>query len=76
MSATQQSSPRHEPMRIAGKKVDSDRVFEVINPYNGDVVGTAPRATQEQVREAFEIAANYKPTLTRYDRQKILFTVG
>jgi phosphonoacetaldehyde dehydrogenase len=79
MSASPQSNsstPRHEPMRIAGKKVDSDRVFEVINPYNGEVVGTAPRATQQQVREAFQIAADYKPTLTRYDRQKILFRVG
>lgn len=69
-------TPRHEPMRIAGKMVNSDRVFEVFNPYNGAVVGTAPRATQEQVREAFQIAADYKPTLTRYDRQKILFRVG
>ncbi len=70
------TAPRHEPMRIAGKLVNSDRVFEVFNPYNGEVVGTAPRATQEQVREAFRIAADYTPTLTRYDRQKILFRVG
>mgnify|MGYP001337991441 CR=1 FL=1 len=67
------SSPRHEPMRIAGKLVDSDRVFEVYYPYTGELVGTAPRATPEQIREAFQIAADYKPTLTRYDRQKILF---
>lgn len=79
MSATAEANtttPRHEPMRIAGKKVDSDRVFEVHNPYTGEVVGTAPRATPEQVREAFQIAAGYKPTLTRYDRQKILMRVG
>lgn len=66
-------TPRFEPMRIAGKMVESDRTFEVFNPYTGDVVGTAPRATAEQVREAFQIAADYKPTLTRYDRQQILF---
>jgi putative phosphonoacetaldehyde dehydrogenase len=35
-------------------------------------VGTAPRASREQVREAFQIAADYKPTLTRYERQQIL----
>ena len=65
--------PRHEPMRIAGRKVEAEQVFEVFNPYNGEVVGTAPRASAEQVREAFQIAADYKPTLTRYDRQQILF---
>lgn len=67
------STIRHEPMRIAGKLIDADRHFEVLNPYTGAVVGTAPRVTPEQVREAFQIAADYKPTLSRYDRQKILF---
>ncbi|MBT4889157.1 MAG: aldehyde dehydrogenase family protein, partial [Rhodospirillales bacterium] len=64
---------RHESMRIAGKKVDSERTFEIFNPYTGEVVGTAPRATSEQIREAFQIAADYEPALTRYDRQQILF---
>ena len=66
---------RHEKMRIAGEKVDGDtgKVVEVFNPYNGEIVGTVPRASREQVANAFEIAANYKPTLTRYERQQILF---
>ncbi len=72
-TATSAAATRHEPMRIAGKMVNSDKVFEVINPYTGNVVGTAPRATPEQVREAFQIAADYKPTLSRYERQQILF---
>lgn len=78
MTAADTSVPtvRHEPMRIAGKLVNSDRVFDVLNPYTGDVVGTAPRATPEQVREAFQIAADYRPTLSRYDRQQILFRAG
>ncbi len=61
-------------MRIAGEKVDGDtgKVVEVYNPYNGELVGTVPRASREQVANAFEIAANYKPTLTRYERQQIL----
>lgn len=67
------AAPRHETMRIAGRKVESDRVLEVFNPYSGAVVGTVPRATPEQVREAFQIAADYTPSLTRYDRQQILF---
>ena len=62
-----------EYMRIGGEKVDgTGSSIEVINPYTNEIVGTVPRATQEQVREAFEIAQNYKPILTRYERQQIL----
>jgi len=67
------TGPRHEAMRLAGRLVGSDRGFEVFNPYDGRVVGTAPRARPEQVREAFRIAAEYRPSLTRYERQQILF---
>ena len=65
---------KHEKMRIAGKLVDGDigKNIEVLNPYNGEVVGTVPRASREQVADAFEIAANYQPQLTRYERQQIL----
>jgi len=65
---------RHEKMRIAGEKVDGNtgELVEVFNPYNGELVGTVPRASREQVAAAFDIAANYKPKLTRYERQQIL----
>ena len=63
----------HEPMRIAGKRVDSDRRLEVMNPYTGAVAGTVAMATVEEVRAAFLIAAAYTPRLSRHDRQKILF---
>jgi len=61
-------------MRIAGEKVDGDtgKVVEVFNPYNNELVGTVPRASREQVAAAFDIAASYKPKLTRYERQQIL----
>jgi len=74
LAAEIQTIIRHEKMRIAGEMVDGDtgEVVEVYNPYNGDLVGTVPRASREQVANAFEIAANYKPTLTRYERQQIL----
>ena len=64
----------HEKMRIAGEKVDGDTGMsvQVFNPYNGELVGTVPRASREQVAAAFDIAANYKPKLTRYERQQIL----
>ena len=64
---------RHETMRIAGEPVDNSRRIEVLNPYNNEVVGTVPKATVDDIRHAFEVAAAYKPTLTRYQRQQILF---
>ncbi|TFG88145.1 MAG: phosphonoacetaldehyde dehydrogenase [Hyphomicrobiales bacterium] len=64
---------RHEPMRIAGRKVDADGVIEVHYPYTNAVIGTVPAGQARHAREAFEIAANYKPKLTRYERQQILF---
>ncbi len=62
----------HEPMRIAGRKVDADGVVEVRYPWNDTVIGTVPSGGAEHAREAFRIAAAYQPKLTRYERQKIL----
>jgi len=63
---------RHEAMRIAGKRVETDQRIEVLNPYNGAVVGTIAAARPEHVREAFAKAKAFKPKLTRYERQQIL----
>ena len=76
MSATveEMNRTRQEKMRIAGESVDGEtgKVIEVLNPYNGNIVGTVPRASREQVSRAFDIAAAYTPKLTRYERQQIL----
>ncbi|MFD2207720.1 phosphonoacetaldehyde dehydrogenase [Kiloniella antarctica] len=66
----------HEPMRIAGKLVDTEGRIEVHYPYTNEVVGTVPRGTAAHAKEAFEIAANYESKLTRYERQQILFRVA
>jgi len=63
---------RHEAMRIGGEKVTTDEVVEVLYPYNDQVIGTVPAGNAEHAARAFDIAANYKPTLTRYERQQIL----
>jgi putative phosphonoacetaldehyde dehydrogenase len=63
---------RHEAMRIAGKRVEAEQHIDVLNPYDGTVVGTIPAARPEHVREAFAKAKAFKPKLTRYERQKIL----
>lgn len=67
---------RREALRIAGECVHTDEVIEVTYPYTGEVIATVPKATLEDVRRAYRIARDYKPTLTRYDRYKILMRAG
>ncbi|APV51884.1 phosphonoacetaldehyde dehydrogenase [Betaproteobacteria bacterium GR16-43] len=48
------------------------RTIEVVNPFNGALAGTVPKATVDDVRRAFAAARAYKSKLTRYDRASIL----
>ena len=72
MNAPLKAPFRREAMRIAGKLVQTDDIVEVLNPYDGSVVGTVPAARPEHVRDAFAQARAFKPALTRYERQQIL----
>lgn len=63
---------RHEQMRIAGVRVDTEERVDVYNPYTNKVIGTVPAARPEHVRDAFAKAKAFKPKLTRYERQQIL----
>ncbi|MDP6399627.1 MAG: phosphonoacetaldehyde dehydrogenase [Arenicellales bacterium] len=65
-------TPLHETLRVGGEKIDRDERIEVFNPWDNSVVGTVPCATRADVARAFDIAASYTPTLTRYERQQIL----
>ncbi|WP_372571453.1 phosphonoacetaldehyde dehydrogenase [Ruegeria jejuensis] len=67
---------RNEGMRIGGEIIFTDDVVPVHYPYTDEVVGTVPAGTAEHARRAFEIAANYKPTLSRYERSEILKHAG
>ena len=72
-------APLREAMRIGGDKVhasSSDRVIEIRYPYSGELVATVPKASLDDVRRAIRIAAQYKPTLTRHERYKILMRAG
>ena len=66
----------HEKLRIAGQQVDRDGRIEIRFPYTGELVATVPKATLEDVRCALKTAREYKSTLTRYDRYKILMRAG
>ncbi|MES2099422.1 MAG: phosphonoacetaldehyde dehydrogenase [Pseudomonadota bacterium] len=78
MSQSQSAIPaiRHEALRIGGEKIHRDRVIDVTYPYTGEVIATVPKATLEDVRRAYRIARDYTPTLTRYERYKILMRAG
>jgi phosphonoacetaldehyde dehydrogenase len=65
-----------ESLRIAGEKVARERVIKVRYPYTGEVVATVPKASVDDVRRAIALARQYKPTLTRYERYKILMKAG
>jgi phosphonoacetaldehyde dehydrogenase len=62
-----------EFMRIGGKKVDAEGEVPVHYPYTNEIIGTVPAGRAEHAARAFEVAANFKPRLTRYERQQILF---
>jgi aldehyde dehydrogenase (NAD+) len=68
--------PIHESLRIAGEKVPGGRLIEVHHPYSGDLIGTVPKATREDVRRALGIAREFKSKLSRHDRYKILMDAG
>ena len=63
-------------MRIGGKHVEADGEVPVHYPYTNEMIGTVPAGRAEHAARAFSIAAGYKPKLTRYERQQILFRTG
>jgi len=67
-----EGEPLRQKMRIAGKLVGNERLIEVLNPYNGKLVGTIPKATVGDIRDAFRIARQFKSTLTRFERSRIM----
>jgi len=50
----------------------STRIIGVFNPFTGELAGTVPKATVEDVRRAFSVAARYRSPLTRHGRSAIL----
>ncbi|KVX16650.1 phosphonoacetaldehyde dehydrogenase [Burkholderia ubonensis] len=63
---------RAEALRWCGARAARERTFDVTDPYTGLRVGTAPLASVDDVRAAFNYAMAYRPVLTRYERSQIL----
>jgi putative phosphonoacetaldehyde dehydrogenase len=65
-----------ESLRIAGEKVSRDRIIEVRHPFDGELIGTVPKATLEDVKRALKVARSFRSTLTRHARYTILMKAG
>jgi phosphonoacetaldehyde dehydrogenase len=63
-----------DAMRIAGARIGADRErrIDVLNPFTNEKLGSVPKATIEEVRDAFAKAKAFHPTLTRFERADIL----
>jgi putative phosphonoacetaldehyde dehydrogenase len=68
------NEPRIEGLRIGGQVVGAGRAecIAVHNPHTRELVGTVPKATLAEVREAYAIARSYRARLTRFERANIL----
>jgi putative phosphonoacetaldehyde dehydrogenase len=65
-----------ESLRIAGERVSRDRIVEIRHPYDGELVGTVPKATVDDVKRALKVARGFRSTLTRHARYTILMKAG
>lgn len=65
---------RNEGFRLAGRTVGAGRAecITVRNPFTQEIVGRVPKATVDEVREAFAIALAHKQRLSRFERANIL----
>ena len=64
---------REETLRLRGERVAGDSgSFEVFNPFTGEPVGSAAKASREQVEQALLYAREHRSTLSRFDRASIL----
>lgn len=63
--------PRTESLRIGGERIDTPRRAQVLNPYDGSLVGSVALAGIAEVRRALESARAYRSRLTRYERYRI-----
>ena len=63
-----------DAMRIGGRKVGAGRAraIAVHDPFSGALLGSVPRATLEEVREAYAIGQAYRARLSRAERAAIL----
>ena len=57
-----------DAMRIAGERVGAgrERGIAVFNPFTNEKLGSVPKATLDEVKQAFAKAHAFKPSLTPF----------
>ena len=63
---------RVEQMRLQGCHSTSQRHLDVYNPFSGELVGTVPKATVQDIERAIDCAKQYRARLSRSERAAIL----
>jgi len=63
-------------MLISGKWINKNERIEIISPYTNEVVGTVPKASVSDVKEAIDFSRKYRSDLTAYERYQILFNTA
>ena len=58
----------NESMRIAGKKINSDKQIDIEYPYTGEVIGTVPAGNVEHAKKAIDIGADAIVVLTDWEQ--------
>ena len=59
-------------MIIDGQKIDSNKTFDVINPYTNEIVGSVPISTPEQIEQALRFSYEAKTELGAEERAGLL----
>ena len=69
--------PSYEPpCLIGGAELHGEGRIEVIYPYTGELVGTAPLLPRAAIRQALDLASNAVVTLDRHERSSVLSKVA
>jgi len=64
---------RYDSLRIGAERIRTPRLGEVYNPYNGQLAGTVPMASVDDVRRAIAAARAFRSKLSRYERYQICY---
>lgn len=59
-------------MIVNGEKMNSNKTFDVINPYTQKVVGSVPISTSEQIEEALRLSHETRSELRAEERVSLL----
>jgi len=57
---------------LNGRWIDAKDVLEIMDPYTGDLVGTVPRLSTDQVCKAIEATPKHPSSLSGWERYQIL----